>query len=62
MTAQPAPYRVYVRDLATRAAILTVPVSRRFARSSNYQRFLRGLVAKTNADLYYVDDSEVESC
>jgi hypothetical protein len=50
--------RVYVRNLATREIVHSIDVTERFARSSNYWRFLSGLVMKTRAGCF-VDDSEV---
>ncbi|KKN57569.1 hypothetical protein LCGC14_0561150 [marine sediment metagenome] len=50
---------VYVRDFETRSVVKEIKVDNMVG-TSNYDRFLMGLLHNMNLDKYYVDESEVE--
>lgn len=49
---------VYIRRLDNRESVHTIPVSD-LVSYRDYERFLRGLLRKTDQDRYFVDDSEI---
>ncbi len=51
---------VYVRDFETRGIVKEINVDS-VVGTSNYDRFLMGLLHNMNLDKYFVDESEVEN-
>ncbi|MBU1173238.1 MAG: hypothetical protein KKD44_27040 [Proteobacteria bacterium] len=51
--------KVYIRDFATRSVVKEFDVSS-IAGTSNYDRFVRGLMTNMDLDKYYLDDSEYQ--
>lgn len=51
--------RVYVRDFKKQGVVKAINVSRIIG-TSNYDRFLMGLMRNMDLDRFYVDESEVE--
>ena len=49
--------KVYVRDFATRSVIREIDVSG-IAGTSNYDRFVEGLMHNMNLDDYFLDDDD----
>ena len=52
--------KVYVRDFETRSVIKEIDVSN-IAGTSNYDRFVSGLMHNMNLDKYFLDDDEYQS-
>ncbi len=51
--------KVYVRDFETRSIIKEIDVTS-IAGTSNYNRFVRGLMHNMNLDKYFLDDDEYQ--
>ena len=51
--------KVYVRDFETRSVVREINVSN-IAGTSNYDRFVMGLMRNMNLDKYFLDDSEYQ--
>jgi hypothetical protein len=51
--------KVYVRDFETRTSIKEIDVTSIIG-TSNYERFLMGLLRNMNTDKYFVDTSEAD--
>lgn len=49
--------KVYVRDVETRSVIKEIDVSN-IAGTSNYDRFVTGLMHNMNLDKYFLDDED----
>lgn len=49
--------KVYVRDFKSRTVIKEIDVSR-VAGTSNYDRFVMGLMRNMDLDKYYLDDND----
>jgi len=49
--------KVYVRDFKTRSIVKKIDVSH-IASTSNYDRFVMGLMRNMDLDKYYLDDDE----
>ena len=52
--------KVYVRDFATRSVIKEIDVSR-VSGTSNYDRFVMGLMRNMDLDKYFLDDGEYQA-
>ncbi len=52
--------KVYIRDFKTRSVIKEIDVSN-IAGTSNYNRFVMGLMHNINLDKYFLDDSEYQA-
>jgi len=51
--------KVYVRDFKTRSVIKEIDVSN-IAGTSNYNRFVMGIMHNMNLEEYFLDDSEYQ--
>ncbi len=51
--------KVYVRDFETRSIVKEIDVTS-VVNTSNYNRFLMGLMRNMNLDKYFVDEDEVD--
>ena len=51
--------KVYVRDFKTRSVIREIDVNH-IAGTSNYNRFVSGLMRNMNLDEYFLDDTEYQ--
>lgn len=51
--------KVYVRDFATRSVIKEIDVSQ-VAGTTNYDRFVMGLMRNMDLDKYFLDDEEYQ--
>ncbi len=51
--------KVYIRDFATRSVIKEIDVSN-IAGTSNYGRFVSGVMRNMNLDQYFLDDREYQ--
>ncbi len=49
--------KVYVRDFETRSIVKEIDVTN-IAGTSNYDRFVAGLMHNMNLDAYYLDDDD----
>lgn len=51
--------KVYIRDFATRSVVKEIDVSH-VAGTSNYDRFVMGLMRNMDLDKYFLDDDEYQ--